>query len=520
MIFATKTKRIYPYLKGVLSVAGFLWIISGNFPPDTRDKTLYFLFAYALIVLIYGWLHNRHYFKVDNLYFSGQFFDAAIIGLIVHFTGGMKSEFYLAFFPIVALASVVNIKWRAVVGAVWYGLCYFLAVYSWSLATFDWQTGIFRMLSIWSVGLVTYSVAYFMRSSERKLLKTLDILNERTWELESSQAQISNIYETSRVLSGILDLEHLLIEILRVAQKIFRLKVCRIYLSSAAGDSLYLYAGLENDNRHIYEEPVPQKKEISGLLDKNKIRDSGSSKLNWQEREAGQIDIPLISRGNAIGVMQIAPETGTITSSRDKRLLVVFTSAAAVAIDNSLLHKTTEELTIIDALTGLHNYRYFHNKLADELRRADRYRQKLSVLMLDLDHFKEVNDRFGHQSGNVILKEVSVIIRHCVRDIDVVARYGGEEFVVILPQTDEKEAYVIAERIRDSIEKNMFPDSQGRKEIQITISIGVATYPEGVHSLDQLIEKVDKALYSAKAEGRNIVKIAEKPPKRTVDIDT
>jgi diguanylate cyclase (GGDEF)-like protein len=138
--------------------------------------------------------------------------------------------------------------------------------------------------------------------------------------------------------------------------------------------------------------------------------------------------------------------------------------------------------------------------------------------MLDLDHFKGINDRFGHQTGNIILREVSDIISHCVRDIDVVARYGGEEFVVILPQTDEEDALVIASRIRETVEKNNFADSQGYREIRITVSIGVATYPDGVHSLDQLLENVDKALYRAKADGRNLVRVAEKAKKRTADI--
>lgn len=516
MVFASKIRKIYPYLKGILLSVAFFWSLTYQDAGRDRNLILYILLSYGVIVLFFSWLHNRQYFKTDSLYFLGQFFDAAMIAAVVRLTGGLSSEFYLAFFPIVALASIFSTKGRAVVGAIWYSLCYLMAVFDWSSMTMDWQIAGFRLLSIWAVGLVTFSVAYFMRSSEKKLLKTLDILNERTWELESSQSQISDIYETSRLLSGILDLESLLGEILRVAQRIFRLKTCRIFLSNKSGDCLFLYASLENGNRHIYEEPVPQKRDFNEL--KNQRITMTAPKYSWQEKETGQVDIPLVSRGNVIGIMQITPEIGKVPTGKDKRFLMVFTSAAAVAIDNSLLHKTTEELTIIDALTDLYNFRYFHNKLADELRRADRYRQRLSLLMLDLDHFKEKNDLFGHQTGNVILREVSDIIRQCVRDIDIVARYGGEEFVVILPQTDEKEAFVIADRIRDSIDKNLFADSQGRRDIHITISIGIATYPEGVHSLDQLLEKVDKALYAAKADGRNVVRVAERTQRRTADI--
>ncbi|MEE9554470.1 MAG: sensor domain-containing diguanylate cyclase [candidate division Zixibacteria bacterium] len=519
MIFASKVKKIYPNLKGILLAAGFVWCFSAYIPPDSRRHVLYVLLIYAFILMLFSLLKRKQIFLVDNLNFVSQFFDALVIAAIIRYTGGFYSDFYLAFFPVVALASVFCERWRSVVGALWYGVCFLLAIYGSSPLLDNWQTVMFRLISIWSVGLVSFSVAYFMRSSEKKLLKTLDMLNERTWELESSQSQISNIYETSRVLSGILDLEHLLQEILNVAQKIFRLKTCRIFLANAAGDGLDLYAGLENGNRHIYENPIPHKKDINGFSGKTGKESPMISANNAKDGDTGKVDIPLLSRGNVIGVMQVSSETGTLPVGKDKRFLIVFAGAVSVAIDNSLLHKKTEELTIIDALTGLHNYRFFRYKLADELRRADRYRQKLSVLMMDLDHFKDINDRYGHQTGNAILREISGIIMHCVRDIDVVARYGGEEFVVILPQTEEEEAGVIAERIRDTIEKNEFADSQGQREIRITISIGITVYPEGVRTLNQLIEKVDKALYRAKADGRNVVRVAEKTKRRTVDIN-
>ena len=519
MIFASKVKKIYPNLKGILLAVGFAWCFSVPVSMDARRTVLFLLMGYAATLLIFNWLHKKRLFDADNLYFISQFFDAILIAFIVHFTGGFFSEFYLAFFPVVALASVFCERWRSFVGAFWYGFCYLLAVSGDFFWLDNWQMIGFRIAAIWSVGLVTYSVAHYMRSSEKKLLKTLDVLNERTWELESSQTQISNIYETSRVLSGILDPEQLLTEILSVAQRIFRLKMCRIFLANSAGDNLFLYAGLENGNRHIYNEPVPFKKDINDLVGKETgFSRKKSNDMGIQKPEQASVDIPLISRGNVIGVMQVTPESGKLPSTKDKRFLVVFASAAAVAIDNSLLHKQTEELTVIDALTGLYNYRYFRDKLADELRRADRYRQKLAVLMLDLDHFKEVNDRFGHQTGNVILREVSLIIGHCVRDIDIVARYGGEEFVVILPQTDEEEAMIIAERIRDTVEKNRFADTQGGRDVSVSISIGVTVYPEGVYNLEQLLEKVDKALYQAKADGRNLVRLADRNKRRTADL--
>ena len=138
--------------------------------------------------------------------------------------------------------------------------------------------------------------------------------------------------------------------------------------------------------------------------------------------------------------------------------------------------------------------------------------------MMDLDHFKKINDAHGHQTGNIVLREISGIIKQCVRDVDIVARYGGEEFVVILPQTGDHDALVIAERIRSTVQKAFFSNSQGQRDIQMTISIGVASYPNGVKTLEQLIEKVDKALYKAKAGGRNMVQISDTMKTPAVDV--
>jgi hypothetical protein len=299
MVFASKVKKIYPHLRGILLAAGFLWCLTDSKSGSSRETILYLLLGYAMLLVIFNWLHKRQYFSNDNQYFVSLFFDAIIISALVRLTGGLYSEFYLAFFPVVALASVYCDKWRAILGALWYGLCYLIAVNGASLRDTDYETAILRLASIWSVGLVTYTVAHFMRSSEKKLLRTLDILNERTWELETSQVQISNIYETSRALSGILDLEHLLGEILRVADRIFRFKKCRIFLSNITGDQLFLYAALNDGNRHIYEEPIPHKKDIDYQKEvENRGSAIGSNGKSGVEQRVGDVDIPLISRGN------------------------------------------------------------------------------------------------------------------------------------------------------------------------------------------------------------------------------
>ncbi|UCC80077.1 MAG: diguanylate cyclase [Candidatus Zixiibacteriota bacterium] len=518
MIFTTKVRNLYSYLQSLILCSGFIWhyVSPVKYGPD--DIILYILIAYAFTIMVFRWTRRANLFKTDYLIYVGQLFEAFVIALIIRYTGGIASHFFLIYFPMIVFISVYSSGWRAIFGILWYGLCFVFAASSGSFTPGFWNIALIKLGSIWIVGMVSFAVAHHMKSSEGKLLKTLDALNERTWELESSQAQLSNIYETTRALSGILNLEELLKEILRIARNIFRYKQCKVYLAKSGEDRLYLYAGLENDNRHIYEKPTPYNRDISGL--KN-LQDTGSMlkqlSVDGNNGKYKTVDVPMISRGKVIGIMQIIPESGGTVTAKERRLLMIFANSSAIAIDNSILHKKTQELTITDELTDLFNFRYFRSRLSDELKRADRYRQKLSILMLDIDHFKKVNDLYGHQTGNSVLREVSGIIEQCVRDVDVVARYGGEEFTVILPQTDREDAAIIAERIRETVAKNYFQNNHDRREIQITISIGGCTYPEGSHSLEQLLEKVDSALYRAKAEGRNVVFFAESEKKRSTE---
>lgn len=160
------------------------------------------------------------------------------------------------------------------------------------------------------------------------------------------------------------------------------------------------------------------------------------------------------------------------------------------------------ELAVLDELTGLYNVRYLQQRFTEEWKRAERYREPLALAMLDVDHFKNVNDTYGHDVGDSVLREVSARLKSSVRDTDVVARYGGEEFVVLLPSTQLAGALVVAERVRKSVAARRF--EAGKARLEITTSIGVALYPSrGVTSKDQLLRAADAALYRAKEEGRD-----------------
>jgi len=169
-----------------------------------------------------------------------------------------------------------------------------------------------------------------------------------------------------------------------------------------------------------------------------------------------------------------------------------------------LANKRLRKLSITDGLTELFNHRHIHELLHEEFERTKRSGEPMAVAMMDLDRFKQVNDTYGHPTGDVILYETAEILRQTVREIDMVGRYGGEEFIAILPGTDESEAHRFAERVREAVANHVYHDEAN--EVRMTLSGGVASFPgPGVDHPDVLIKKADEALYAAKQAGRNRV---------------
>lgn len=171
-------------------------------------------------------------------------------------------------------------------------------------------------------------------------------------------------------------------------------------------------------------------------------------------------------------------------------------------------NRQLQDMANRDGLTGLYNHRYFHEQLTQDFRRAKRYHEDLSCVMLDIDFFKKFNDTYGHQTGDLVLKALSRVIRLATRESDLAARYGGEEFALILYRTDGTAACQAAERLRKMVESHKVKDND--KLLYVTISVGVATFPnERIEDAKDLVECADQALYKAKANGRNRVEVFE-----------
>jgi len=251
------------------------------------------------------------------------------------------------------------------------------------------------------------------------------------------------------------------------------------------------------------------------------------------------ISVPLISKMGTVGVIYLhSVSSGQGFRSDDPFFVSALSTPAALAIENALLHarskqaenelrkardkleldvknRTSElviannklkELSFTDGLTGLYNYRYLMESLEAEYHRAKRYNHDLALIMIDIDHFKKMNDNYGHPCGDLIIKNIALLLKNNIRNTDLVARYGGDEIAIVLLETNKSMALEVSEKLRQKIEEH--PVIYKNRTVKVTASIGVAAIPtDGVENWEGLLHAADKALYEAKNAGKNLVAV-------------
>jgi diguanylate cyclase (GGDEF)-like protein len=217
------------------------------------------------------------------------------------------------------------------------------------------------------------------------------------------------------------------------------------------------------------------------------------------------------TRDGVVGLVSVG-RTGRAFTAGERDLFHYLATQAGVSMENVGLHETVARESVTDELTGLFNRRRFDEVLDTEVERAKRFGHSMALVLLDIDDFKLVNDTYGHQQGDVVLREVARVLRESVREIDEPARYGGEELAVVLPGTDLHGAYLLAERVRQGVEALRMPLMVADGEIQITASLGVAALPESADDQDGLVAAADAAMYDAKRAGKNRAMRAQRDP--------
>ena len=232
---------------------------------------------------------------------------------------------------------------------------------------------------------------------------------------------------------------------------------------------------------------------------------------------AAMIRLPLVWGDKTFGILFITSNEAAFLGRDKVQVLHSVANHLALALRNALLYRNVQNQADHDGLTRIFNRQNFDNKIVEELKRHQRYQNELSLLMLDLDYFKRINDEYGHLAGDMVLRQVGDMLRDTLRECDFPARYGGEEFVVILPQTQEEQAWILAERIRKKIASHRFHFQN--KYFQITASIGISSMkPTLLKPAEYLVQLADQALYKAKTCGRNMVCRSADPQEQVEEV--
>ncbi|GFO61941.1 GGDEF domain-containing protein [Geomonas silvestris] len=339
--------------------------------------------------------------------------------------------------------------------------------------------------------------------------------DSKTAELESQVKALKDLIEVAKAVVSTLDLDTVLQAILTSAMGLASTPAGSVALYNEERQelSLHAHAGLTAD--FVKKERwtvapggltdrVLKAGEISFIEDTAKAS-FFKNPIAINEGIRSLICVPLVFQSRIMGILYL-DDFEPRQFDRDRlNLLSILASFAAMAIHNATLHKRTKLMAITDSLTGLHNHRYFKQFFKQEMGRAKRYHKPFSIIMMDVDDFKSFNDSFGHAVGDELLTVLGTVILETIRGVDVAFRYGGEEFIVLLPETRLDKAILAAERLRAAVQTGTVNKLAGSGGRGVTVSIGVASYPENADKMDELFNIVDSLLYQAKRCGKNKV---------------
>jgi len=334
--------------------------------------------------------------------------------------------------------------------------------------------------------------AYVLLSNQSKILK---IMNE---QIKKQKEKMEILNQATNNLVSTLELNILLERILTAA--ITTLPVAEkgaIYLWDDQKQEFYLNAsyGLNANDATVLTLPnFFSQKDINSIPNRNKTKDDNLF-IEEIKNEHSQLFVPLIEGHKTFGVLFLESNSNKMISDDDLQLLSIFGATAAAAIQNAKLHEEVKKLSIIDPLTGLYNRRGFYQIAEIEVERAKRYQRPLSIVMIDIDRFKSINDKYGHGIGDHVISTIGKICRGSTRSSDICCRFGGEEFIILLPENEIHTAQQFAERLCRQVAQT--PHSTPLGTINITISLGLAQLSSN-QSLDEIIDCADKAMYAAK----------------------
>lgn len=331
--------------------------------------------------------------------------------------------------------------------------------------------------------------------------------------LRRDTMQKDGFYQASRAFNAVLTLDDVAQVAVQAAQQITGAELAAVVVLEA-GTQLRIVAASWQGHRTAARELVGQRFDldeglVGAAIKMRTILPHGMQRMADLTLLSDRIDVPLpavkalplVWKDQGIGALVLGASHSDALRADHLEMLHVVADHAAAAIVNAQMYARMEQLATTDGLTGLVNNRQFHVLFEAAVERTERYQRKVSLILADIDHFKRINDTYGHPVGDVVLQRVAEVLRSNARRCDVVARYGGEEFAILMEDTDERGACKIAERMRKAVETEIFCGPV--ETFHVTLSLGIATFPDNGTEKGRLTECADQALYSAKRSGRN-----------------
>jgi len=336
---------------------------------------------------------------------------------------------------------------------------------------------------------------------------SLALENARLYSLERRRSeQLEAINAVARQTTAVLELDALLTVVCRLLLEWFRIDHVAVLLAEGETLRVRAYEGRLTPNLAMGSQLATGVGLAARALStgksviENNVNEVDGYIAGFVETQS-EMCVPLIFFGEKLGVLALESARKDAFDHDDLQPLESVADICAAAIQNASHFDRMKQLAYVDGLTGIHNRRYFEMRVVEELERAGRFQGRMSIIMVDIDNFKRLNDEFGHLLGDEVLRSVSTILKQQLRKVDMVCRYGGEEFAIVVPETSGENALRVAEKLRRHVESHHFPGVPR----PVTISIGVADYPTHGITRDEVVAAADSALYQAKQAGRNRV---------------
>jgi diguanylate cyclase (GGDEF)-like protein len=366
-----------------------------------------------------------------------------------------------------------------------------------------------------------------MAVAGRRLQPEMALMHEMAKRGNNTDDLFLEYYCRFKILSTLseqMDVERTLAAIKKVIRKNFPAQQYSLLLLDDGGGELVLrsHFGLSRQsarqtryalNGTIFSEAFKRRRHIYLPDLRNAAALHGLPPGTSQPRGAW-LSLPLIAEsGRIVGVANLLRRRAGGFAAKEIELLRKIAGQIGQVIDTITVYQHTRDLSFTDELTKVFNRRYFNQRFEREMQRAQRYGRALSLIMLDIDHFKTFNDSHGHLWGDAVLKQVAQILDESLRKADILARFGGEEFVILLPEINKEHGRQVAEKLRRAIERTDFPKAATQPLGRLTVSLGLAAFPEDAQEAEALLDHADQALYLAKSRGRNQTGVYEEKTK-------